>query len=161
MHKCIMCNSNVGVYNWCIYSTEVENKLPIKNYVLQNAFCDDCHSTYSVTKLDYKLLDHYFSLNAIKYDNDKVQWTLLLNPDFKKSLEDVVSILQSGANKYSKDNWKGLDTERLENAMLRHVLAYMSGEVLDRETNKSHLLHALTNILFIEWQRNNETNSSN
>lgn len=88
-----------------------------------------------------------------KHDQNKTQWSLLLNEDFNPLLEDVVKILELGANKYSKDNWKGLDTERLENAMLRHVLAYMSGERLDKETNKAHLLHALTNILFIEWQR--------
>jgi hypothetical protein len=145
----------VGKFPWRINSDRVDFGTatePWTEYILVNAFCDICYDVTSVEECDQYLLKHYKSIKATKNDQNKTQWSLLLNKDFIPLLDDVIKILQSGAAKYSEDNWKGLDKERLENAILRHILAYMSGDRLDKETNKSHLLHALTNILFIEYK---------
>lgn len=159
MEKCISCKTEEGVNDWYITDGEVSYKLSQAKYRLENAFCNSCHRNFSTVQLNHLLLLHYFDTHGVKNDQNKTPWSLLLNEDFTPVLEDVVKILEAGANKYSKDNWKGLETKRLENALLRHVLTYMSGEKLDQETGKAHLIHALTNILFLEWKRNESSSN--
>ena len=73
----------------------------------------------------------------------------LVEPNFTLGIAEVLTI---GAQKYSIDNWKSATADdqcRFIDALLRHILAYNSGEKLDPETNKSHLLHAACNLMFL------------
>ena len=52
-----------------------------------------------------------------------------------------------GAAKYGQDNWrKGFDYSRLYDAAVRHMVAFWSGENVDRESKMHHLLHAAWNL---------------
>ena len=84
----------------------------------------------------------------IKKDSGKLKWSLL---PFEE-LKDVVKVLMHGAEKYSVDNWKKCDdTTRYKDALMRHVVAYVSGEETDEEFGLSHLAHAMCNCLFLMW----------
>lgn len=95
-----------------------------------------------------KKMKAYTSDSFVKADNGKLQWTLM---PFQQ-LEDVVKVLMNGAKKYSVDNWKKCDdTKRYEDALMRHVVAYIKGDKLDSEDNISHLAHAVCNCLFLMY----------
>ena len=91
-----------------------------------------------------------------KYDDKKRQWSMLssLIPE----LEQVVKVLEHGATKYGKDNWKDVKPfkERYTNALMRHVVAYISDETFDKDTMLHHLAHAVCNCLFLIWGDDNE-----
>ena len=88
---------------------------------------------------------------GVKCDGGKLDWTLLPI----ESLEEVVKILEFGAGKYGRENWKKVEVERYEKALLRHITAYWSGQKNDPETNLSHLSHAICNCLFILYLQKN------
>jgi len=80
-----------------------------------------------------------------KFDDGKAQLSLLpYGP-----LGDIAKVLEFGAKKYGRDNWrKGGDINRFIDAALRHIMAYNEGEDLDPESKLPHMAHAGCNILF-------------
>lgn len=83
---------------------------------------------------------------ADRFNDGKLQWSMV---DFK-SLEDMVRVLEFGAKKYSRDNWKkGLKTTEVVDSMLRHVYAYLDGEDIDPESGINHTGHIMCNALFL------------
>lgn len=65
-------------------------------------------------------------------------------------LAEVCHILEHGAEKYGNHNWKkGCRWSRYVSAMFRHLFAWVSGERNDSDTGKSHLAHAICNIMFL------------
>lgn len=84
---------------------------------------------------------------GMKFDGGKLRWVLLP----WKGLTSVVRVLEFGAKKYAVDNWKKVpDAEnRYREALLRHVVAYATGEEVDPETGEPHLAHAAYCILFL------------
>jgi hypothetical protein len=88
-----------------------------------------------------------------KFDKDKVDWTLMP----WKELEEVLGILEFGAKKYARDNWKHVEPIRYEKAAMRHLISYITGEKKDPETNKSHLAHLICNALFLMWNDNDKS----
>jgi hypothetical protein len=69
-------------------------------------------------------------------------------------LEQVITIarvLEHGAIKYSRDNWKHGKFMRYASAALRHLFARLKGERLDPESGLPHLAHAAACILFMMW----------
>ena len=84
----------------------------------------------------------------VKDDINKPRMSLI-EPEF---LTDLAKVLTAGAAKYDVDNWKLIKSEeiyRYKDALLRHVMAYQSGEMLDPETNLPHLSHAAANLMFL------------
>tara|TARA_R110000823_G_scaffold241207_2_gene365980 strand:+ start:656 stop:1162 length:507 start_codon:yes stop_codon:yes gene_type:complete len=92
-----------------------------------------------------------------KYDNGKVKVELLYK-DLVSELEGVARVLTFGAAKYDARNWMNLDNgkERYLAAALRHINAYMKGELIDPESGEAHLSHAITCLLFISHLENTE-----
>lgn len=85
---------------------------------------------------------------ALRYNQGKLQWSLI---DYK-SLEGLVRVLEMGAQKYSRDNWKlGMPTSQVCESLMRHLFAFMSGEIYDKESGCSHMSHVLCNAMFIEY----------
>lgn len=85
---------------------------------------------------------------GVKYDEDKPRFSLVPSA----SLRAIAQVLTYGARKYpSADNWKRVDNarERYTDALLRHVYAWMDGEVLDPESGLHHLAHAGCCVLFL------------
>lgn len=94
------------------------------------------------------------SAKGIKHDSGKAQWWYMDN--FWKDLKEVIDVLTYGDSKYPAEdgaNWRLLDNpkRRLGDALLRHIVAYRSGEKTDPETGKSHLAHAITNALMLMY----------
>lgn len=96
------------------------------------------------------LSDDSLKLNtAIKHDTGKRDWSLLPYD----SVEEIVKVLEFGAQKYARDNWKqgeGFKYSRSFSALQRHILAFMRGEDNDPETGISHISHAMCNLLFMQ-----------
>lgn len=93
------------------------------------------------------------SQGGIKFDSKKARPTLLLK-SMPQSVQEVIDVLELGARKYAPDNWKKVENERYHDAMLRHVLSYLAGEINDPETSKHHLAHAVCNMLFLIEKEN-------
>lgn len=84
-----------------------------------------------------------------KFDSGKTDYSLL-EPLL---VEMYCSVGQMGAKKYGRNNWKQSKKEdmyRYEAALLRHIMAYKSGEKTDPESGLSHLSHALWNLVALE-----------
>lgn len=85
---------------------------------------------------------------AVRFDQDKTDWSLLP----MDALEEVVKVLEFGAVKYDRNNWRrgeGFKYSRVVNSLLRHTYAWMRGEDLDPESGYSHLAHMGCNVLFL------------
>lgn len=83
---------------------------------------------------------------ANKYDAGKVPLDLIP----RSALMGLGEVLQMGAVKYDKHNWrKGMDWSRLVAASLRHLTAWNEGESIDPESGKSHLKHAMCCLAFL------------
>lgn len=78
----------------------------------------------------------------MKFDSEKPDWSLVdLN-----IVEDMASILTYGAKKYDRHNYDKVEPRRYMAALMRHITAWQNGELLDKETGKHHLSHAMTNL---------------
>lgn len=62
---------------------------------------------------------------------------------------EIAEVLAHGARKYGADNWRLVERWRYLAATGRHWLAYLSGEVLDSDSGKSHLAHIAANLSFL------------
>lgn len=80
-----------------------------------------------------------------KDDMDKVRLDLL-PPEAVMGLGEVLTY---GANKYGPNNWRGVESERYEAALLRHLMAWKAGSAVDEESGLSHLKHVLCNAAFL------------
>lgn len=82
-----------------------------------------------------------------KYDQGKPRFSLLP----LRALEEQVKVLTFGAEKYSPDGWRHVPNadERYADASLRHIMAYLSGEDYDSESNLHHLAHAQCCLSFM------------
>ena len=109
---------------------------------------------YSTTNI----IDHLMTDNDIKnsqtattggrkFDGNKLEYGLL--PPL--ALRAVVEILTIGAQKYERDNWKFVPDgkRRYFDAGMRHLWDSKCGQKYDEETNKSHLAHAICNLMFL------------
>lgn len=71
---------------------------------------------------------------------------------------DVNKVLEHGAKKYGINNWRkkeGFKLSRAYNALLRHLIAWWAGENNDKETEISHLAHAMCNLIFLMYHFKN------
>jgi len=84
---------------------------------------------------------------GMKHDGGKLDYTLVP----WDGLEDVIRVLEFGAKKYSRDNWRKVDNAdtRYLAAAFRHLVAHNSGDVNDPESGLPHLAHAGCCILFM------------
>ena len=84
-----------------------------------------------------------------KYDAQKRRWSLLP----WKPLGEVADVMTLGAIKYSEDNWKHVKNkrDRYFSAAMRHLVAWKTGEKVDKETGKNALSHCICCLLFLLW----------
>jgi len=89
---------------------------------------------------------------ADRHNNGKPLYSLLP----LESLEGVVRVLEFGAKKYAKNQWKlGLTEESCLDSMMRHLSKELEGIKLDEESGLEHIDHMICNLLFIKWYRQN------
>lgn len=85
---------------------------------------------------------------GLRYNAGKTQWSLV---DFD-AIEDMVKVLEFGAEKYSANNWKkGLSVSEILDSMQRHINALRRGENIDLESNLPHWGHIGCNYMFLEY----------
>lgn len=92
---------------------------------------------------------------GVKHDESKARWDLL---DYSFVAEGV-DVLTFGATEYGENSWKSVPnaSERYFAALMRHIVSWRSGEKTDPQTGKSHLAHALCNLMFLfGFERMNE-----
>lgn len=82
-----------------------------------------------------------------KYDAGKTQMSLI-PPKAERLLAEVLTF---GAEKYGPENWREVEDaeRRYLDALMRHVNAYRSGQLLDEESQKPHLAHAMCCVAFL------------
>lgn len=92
-----------------------------------------------------------------KHDTGKLRFSLLTR-GLGQQLKSIAEILTFGAKKYSADSWKYVPNaaERYEDAMDRHLNAWKSGELTDKESGLPHLAHVACNCLFLMWFEDNK-----
>lgn len=87
-------------------------------------------------------------MQADRFNTGKPEWSLV---DFP-SLEPMVRVLEFGAQKYSRNNWKkGLPINSIIDSLMRHVIAYKEGEDIDPESGISHIGHMMCNLMFLSY----------
>jgi hypothetical protein len=84
-----------------------------------------------------------------KHDAGKPRYDLLP----WSALDDVAAVLTYGSKKYAPGNWMKVPDgrARYSAAALRHLSAYLRGELLDPESHLPHLAHATCCLLFLAW----------
>jgi len=90
-------------------------------------------------------------MNGLKHDKDKLRYSLV-PPEAIKALAEVLTY---GAKKYEANNWQKIENaeERYIDALYRHLEAYRAGYAIDEESHLHHLDHAITNLAFLIWFR--------
>lgn len=121
-------------------------------FLYQGEYCrKDFYKQEGYTILKYEdivINEDTIDNNFKKYDTGK-NMVSLIPPEF---ILGIGSVFTYGANKYDKNNWKLCeDTDRYKDALLRHLLAYLSGEEKDSESGLSHLYHCGANIAFLDY----------
>lgn len=69
-----------------------------------------------------------------------------------EALLQITKVFNDGAKKYGTDNWRDFadgDIARYTDALYRHLLAFISGEVFDPETGSHHMAHIASNAMII------------
>ncbi len=88
---------------------------------------------------------------AERHNQGKPQYSLI---DLE-CLTPCVEVLEFGAKKYARNNWKkGMPREQIIDSLLRHVGALLRGEELDPESGLSHIGHVQCNALFLGNKNN-------
>jgi hypothetical protein len=81
-----------------------------------------------------------------KFDTGKAPLHLLPH----EALTGAAHALGYGAAKYGDWNWRlGTEWNRYYDAVLRHMLAWQSGEDMDPESGLPHLDHALATLMML------------
>lgn len=88
------------------------------------------------------------SEQGLRFNDTKPKLSFTM--EFPNALTGVTRVLEFGAKKYARSNWKkGLPSTEVLDSMLRHQIAWMSGEDFDPESGLPHLDHILCNAMFL------------
>ena len=70
-------------------------------------------------------------------------------------LADCAKVLEFGAKKYGRNNWrKGMPVDKLLDSLLRHIAAIQRGDHIDLESGISHIGHIQSNAMFLGNKNN-------
>jgi len=89
-------------------------------------------------------------IGGVKHDAGKAPLGMLP----ASALEAIAHVFAFGADKYTRDNWQAVVTEkprRYVDAALRHIYAHADGRTTDGESGLPHLAHAGACLLFLLW----------
>lgn len=90
---------------------------------------------------------------ADRYNEGKPQISYPLSARY--ALEGIAKVMEYGAIKYDRDNWKkGLDLNSTLDSLLRHITKLLDGEEVDEESGLPHLDHIACNALFAAYHHN-------
>jgi len=70
--------------------------------------------------------------------------------EFRRALEGAARSFGEGVEKYGRGNWKkGMPPEEVIDSMGRHLLALMSGELIDEKSGLPHVDKITSNALML------------
>jgi len=86
---------------------------------------------------------------GVKLDDGKLNYELV-PPEAIKGLAQVLTL---GAIKYTRNGWQTVPNarDRYTGALMRHLEAWRSGEMIDSETGLNHMYHVLCNAAFLGY----------
>jgi hypothetical protein len=136
-------------YYWGALCGEcVSNTLPISS----------THIKYPVSekapdKVDYTPTKETTApTGSLRFNTGKPQ-TSEIDPDF---LFGMGRVLEKARVKYPRGNWAlGNNYSVPFDSLMRHLLAWQSGESLDSETGENHLYHAALNLMMLAYYEQN------
>lgn len=81
---------------------------------------------------------------SLRYNTGKPDYSLIPIA----AMQEAAKVLEYGASKYERDNWRRPTHWSVSFACLqRHLAAWQAGEDNDPESGRNHLGHAMCNIL--------------
>lgn len=91
---------------------------------------------------------HELPSKAMRFNTGKPQLSYMLEADV--AMKGMCAAFEFGAKKYARGNWKsGLNPNEIVDSLLRHLMSYQNGEVLDLESGLPHIDHITCNAVFL------------
>ena len=91
---------------------------------------------------------------ALAYNQGKLRYSLLYYP----AVEEMVKVLEHGAEKYAVDNWKlPMSKEDNLNSLQRHLKEMFVGNDFDDESGLSHAGHLMIRAMFYYYHLKNNS----
>jgi hypothetical protein len=85
---------------------------------------------------------------AARYNDDKPKLSMVL--EMPNAVEGVARVLEYGARKYARNNYKkGLPFTEVADSLLRHLVKFLNGEDVDEESRQFHVDCVSVNALFL------------
>jgi len=84
----------------------------------------------------------------MRFNETKPKLSYIL--EFPKAMAETAKVMEFGAEKYDRHNWKkgGSMSEQMD-SLIRHAVAFQNGEDSDEESGRSHLAHIICNAAFL------------
>lgn len=88
------------------------------------------------------------SQQAMRFNKGKPELSYMLEADV--AMKGMCAGFAFGAIKYDRGDWKnGLDPTEIIDSLLRHLMAYQTGQALDSESGLPHVDHITCNAVFL------------
>lgn len=147
-------NNRKHSFNW---ESNNEEQFQLKSCSSLLSRVSDINGHLDLRRMDEEIKKIKEAKNNIFMKKDKEKTNLAILLDTSKAIEEIAKVMEYGANKYSRENWRNVDDkERYIAATLRHIFEYKNKK-LDDESGLNHLAHAACSLIFLlELENENE-----